>query len=195
MRFGHDGPPGGPTRLTRMDRITRVLASLTLAAAVGVGLTACADDGPDRAGGTAAPVTTGLAAATTTATTTTATTTSSTPVPGPADSPVDVPVAVADRWAGLGGEQSGPGRATGPATAVAGGSVTDFERASIVLTPAGRAFVVQGEILAAYRESGGPEGDLGFPTSDEATTDGGWISTFDGGIITHIDGATEIEVR
>ena len=53
------------------------------------------------------------------------------------------------------------GRVTGPATEVEGGSVVDFERGAIVLTPRGRPFVVQGEILAAYREAGGPAGDLG----------------------------------
>ncbi len=123
----------------------------------------------------------------------TATTTSSTPVPGSAGSPVDIPAAVAQRWEELGGEQGMLGRVTGPATEVEGGSVVDFERGAIVLTPRGRPFVVQGEILAAYREAGGPAGDLGFPTADEATTDGGWISTFEGGVITYLDGVAEVE--
>ncbi|MBB1044183.1 hypothetical protein G6018_06620, partial [Dietzia sp. DQ11-44] len=78
------------------------------------------------------------------------------------------------------------------ATDVEGGSITEFERGAIVLTPAGRAFVVQGEILAAYLDAGGPAGELGFPTADEATTDGGWISTFEGGVITYLDGVAEV---
>ena len=41
----------------------------------------------------------------------------------------------------------------------------------------------------------GPGGELGFPTADEATTDGGWISTFDGGVITYLDGVAEVELN
>ncbi|AWH92402.1 LGFP repeat-containing protein [Dietzia lutea] len=171
-----------------MDRITRVLAPLALAVFTGAGLVACSSDDGPTAGDSAAPAS---PSAVTPAET--ATTTSSTPVPGPAGSPVDIPAAVAQRWEELGGEQGTLGRVTGPATEVAGGSVVDFERGAIVLTPRGRPFVVQGEILAAYREAGGPAGDLGFPTADEATTDGGWISTFEGGVITYLDGVAEVE--
>lgn len=167
-----------------MDKITRVLAPLTLAAVLGAGLAACSGDEGGEAGGGATPVTSQEMT----------TTASSTPVPGPADSSVDIPVAVADRWNELGGEQGDLGRPTGPATEIEGGSITDFERGAIVLTPSGRSFVVQGEILVAYRETGGPEGELGFPTADEATTDGGWISTFEGGVITYLDGVAEVEL-
>jgi len=105
------------------------------------------------------------------------------------------PEPVAERWAELGGEEGDLGRASGPATDVAGGSVADFERGTIVLTPAGRAFVVQGAILEAYREAGGPEGELGFPTSDETTTDGGWVSAFENGSIAYVDGRPVVETR
>ena len=64
-----------------------------------------------------------------------------------------------------------------------------------MLTPSGNAFVVQGEILAAYREAGGPAGELGFPVSDETTTDGGWISAFENGTIAFLDGRPVVEVR
>ena len=168
-----------------MDRITRVLAPLALAVTLGAGLVACSADDGGGAGESAAPV----------SSTETATTTRSTPVPGPADSGVDIPVPVADRWNELGGEQGDLGRVTGPPTAVEGGSVTDFERGAIVLTPSGNAFVVQGEILAAYREAGGPAGELGFPVSDETTTDGGWISAFENGTIAFLDGRPVVEVR
>lgn len=163
--------------------MTRVLAALALATTLGVGLTACSGDDGGGSGDTAAPMTSEEM-----------TTTNSTPVPGPAESTVDIPVAVADRWEELGGEQGDLGRVTGPATAVEGGSVTDFEGGSIVLTPAGRAFVVQGEILAAYDEAGGPAGELGFPVSDETTTDGGWISAFEHGTIAFLDGRPVVEV-
>ena len=167
-----------------MDRLTRALAPLALATILGASLTACSgDDGGDAAQTAVTAVTEEV------------TTTSSTSVPGPADSAIDIPVAVADRWNELGGEQGDLGRVSGPATSVEGGSVTDFERGSIVLTPAGRAFVVQGEILTSYREAGGPGGDLGFPTADEATTDGGWISVFENGTITFLEGQPVVELR
>ena len=187
-----------------MDRIARVLAALTLTAVAGGGLAGCsAGDRDQGAGGTDAPTvteasgaeTSGAATATTMTTPTTPTTTSSAPVPGPAGNPVDIPAPVADRWNELGGEAGSLGRVAGPATDVAGGSVVDFERGTIVLTPGGRAFVVQGEILSAYRDAGGPAGELGFPTADEATTDGGWISTFEGGVITYLDGRPAVELR
>ena len=167
-----------------MDRLTRALAPLALATVLGASLIACSGEGSGGAGETAAP-----------ATSEESTTTSSTPVPGPAESVINIPVAVADRWNTLGGEQSDLGRVTGPARTVAGGSITDFERGSIVLTPSGRAFVVQGEILTSYREAGGPAGELGFPTADEATTDGGWISVFENGTIAYLDGQPVVEIR
>ncbi|MBB1030168.1 hypothetical protein G6027_04540 [Dietzia sp. SLG310A2-38A2] len=166
-----------------MNRITRALAAVTVAAAAAAGLSACGTDGEsDQDGATGASP----------ATSEVMTTTSSAPVPGPADSTVDIPAPVADRWNDLGGEAGELGRATGPATDVEDGSITEFERGAIVLTPAGRAFVVQGEILTAYLDAGGPGGELGFPTADEATTDGGWISTFEGGVITYLDGVAEV---
>ncbi|MCT1514390.1 LGFP repeat-containing protein [Dietzia cercidiphylli] len=166
-----------------MNRITRALAVVAVAAATAAGLSACGADGEsDQDGATGVSPTTSEVMSTTT----------SAPVPGPADSTVDVPAPVADRWNDLGGEAGELGRAAGPATDVEGGSITEFERGAIVLTPAGRAFVVQGEILAAYLDAGGPAGELGFPTADEATTDGGWISTFEGGVITYLDGVAEV---
>ncbi|KAA0919385.1 LGFP repeat-containing protein [Dietzia sp. ANT_WB102] len=167
-----------------MDRLTRALAPLALATVLGASLIACSGEGSGGTGETAAP-----------ATSEERVTTNSTPVPGPADSAINIPVAVADRWDKLGGEKSDLGRVTGPVTVVEGGSITDFERGSIVLTPSGRAFVVQGEILTSYLEAGGPAGALGFPTADEATTDGGWISVFENGTIAYLDGQPVVEIR
>lgn len=168
-----------------MHRITRGLAALTLAAAA-MSVTACATD----SGESASEPATGVSE-----TTSEMTTTSSAPVPAVDDQPVELPTPVVDRWNQLGGPESGLGLVTGPATDVEGGAVADFERGSIVMTPEGDAFVVQGEILGAYREAGGPEGELGFPTSDETTTDGGWISTFENGAITAINGETSVESK
>ena len=166
-----------------MNRVTRVLAVVAAAATV-AGLSACSPESEPGTDASATP-----------STSETMTTTSSAPVPGPDGSTVDIPAPVADRWSELGGEAGALGRATGPATDEAGGSITGFERGSVVLTPEGRAFVVQGEILTAYLEAGGPAGELGFPTADEATTDGGWISTFEGGSITFLDGVVETELN
>ncbi|EYT63410.1 hypothetical protein H483_0108335 [Dietzia sp. UCD-THP] len=167
-----------------MNMITRALATVAVAGAATAGLSACgSDDQQDQTGPAGASPTTSAVL----------TTTPSAPVPGPAESMIDIPAPVADRWRDLGGETGELGRATGPASDVEGGSITDFERGAVVLTPTGRAFVVQGEILAAYLEEGGPGSELGFPTADEATTDGGWISTFEGGVITYIDGVTEVQ--
>lgn len=169
-----------------MDRIIRALAALAVAATTALGAAACSADGED--GGTASRTDAPTAQGEMT------TTTSSSTVPGPSDSDIELPAAVAERWAELGGVGGDLGRASGPAEAVDGGVIASFERGALVLTPAGRVFVVQGEILSAYTGAGGPAGELGFPTADEASTDGGWISTFEGGVITYLDGIAEIEL-
>ena len=66
----------------------------------------------------------------------------------------------------------------------------EFEGGTIIQNPDGQAFLVQGEILNEYMSNGGPESDLGFPTTDETPQEGGFISTFDSGEITY-DIATE----
>lgn len=167
-----------------MDRLTRVLATVSLAVVAGVGLTACASEDDANEGGAGTP-----------AVSTTMTTTSSAAVPGPDGSEFELAAAIVERWNELGGVEGDLGAATGPAEDVDGGAIAYFEQGALVLTPAGRVFVVQGEILAAYLEAGGPAGELGFPTADEASTDGGWISAFDGGVITHLGGVTEVEVN
>lgn len=167
-----------------MSRITRALATVTLVALTAVGSAACSAGDDGATGETAASTTSeGM------------TTTSSSAVPGPDDSEIDLPVAVVERWNHLGGVEGDLGAATGPAEDVGGGSIAHFERGALVLTPTGRVFVVQGEILTAYLDSGGPAGELGFPTADEASTDGGWISTFDGGTITYLHGVAEVELN
>lgn len=163
-----------------MHRITRGLAVAAVVA--GMTLTGCAaDDTEGEAGGATTAPTTG-------------TTTSSTPVPAAEGEPVDLPGPAAERWTTLGGPDGELGPPTGSATDVAGGSITEFERGAVVVDPAGRAFVVQGRILDAYREAGGPAGELGFPSSDETTTDGGWITAFEHGTIAFLDGDAVVEV-
>lgn len=165
-----------------MHRIRQVLGALALTASM-MATTACASDQTDPSPSAEVGSTTSERM----------TTTKLAPVPGVDGGLVDLPAAVVQRWNDLGGPSGVLGAAVGPATDVAGGSITDFESGAIVLDPEGRPFVVQGEILSAYRDAGGPTGELGYPTSDEATTDGGWISTFEGGAITFLDGKVVIE--
>lgn len=164
-----------------MYRSTRGLAVVAVVA--GLALAGCASDdaGDDTTGGeTTAEIT--------------ATTPSSVPVPGPGGGQLELPGPAVDRWTGLGGPDGELGPPTGPATEVEGGSITEFERGVVVVDPTGRAFVVQGRILDAYLEAGGPDGELGFPTSDEITTDGGWITTFEHGTVAFLDGEAVVEV-
>ena len=101
---------------------------------------------------------------------------------------VEVPAAVADKYEELGGASSHLGAPSGEAQKVGDGQRQDFEGGSIFVDPEGNAFLVQGKILEKYEEEGGPESDKGWPTADEAETDGGWISTFTGGDITYVNG-------
>ena len=119
---------------------------------------------------------------------------SPTPIPGPDGSPVEVPASVAEGWHGAGAGASDYGRLTGPTKEVRGGSITYFERGSIVLTPDGERFAFFDEIDIAYREAGGPAGVLGFPVAAGWASDGLWQAIFEGGAITETDGAVDVEI-
>jgi len=114
------------------------------------------------------------------------------PVAGPDGSQIPVPAPVADKWRATGAETGPLGPARGPATEQGATRRVDFTGGSVFLTPSGRAFVVQGEILTTYDAEGGPAGPLGAPVSDEATTDGGWISVFEHGSIAFVGGHAEV---
>ncbi|WP_333617871.1 LGFP repeat-containing protein [Dietzia sp.] len=101
---------------------------------------------------------------------------------------VQVPAAVADKYEELGGESSHLGAPKGEPQKVGEGQRQDFDGGSIFVDPEGKAFLVQGKILERYEEQGGPESQLGWPTADEATQEGGWISTFQNGNITFVNG-------
>lgn len=171
-----------------MRPLSLAMAAAALLAAAGVGLGACAPDSPapDTAGDTTTSMPRDAA---------TARSAQVAEVAGPDGVAVGVPAPVAERWNDLGGAAGTLGPAVGPASEVDGGSVADFSGGTLVLTPAGRVFVVQGGILEAYRAAGGPAGDLGFPIADETTTDGGWISAFEGGTIALLGGEPVVELR
>lgn len=105
-------------------------------------------------------------------------------------SEVEVPAGIAQKYSEIQGSTDHLGAPVGEAQAVAGGQMLEFEGGTIIQNPDGQAFLVQGEILNEYMSNGGPESDLGFPTTDETPQEGGFISTFDSGEITY-DIATE----
>lgn len=168
-----------------MYRSTRGIAVAAVVAGLALAGCAAEDSGTTEDAATGGATTSQVAG----------TTTSSSPVPGPDGEPLELPGPAVERWTALDGPDGELGPPVGPATEVADGSLTEFERGVIVVDPTARAFVVQGRILDAYREAGGPSGELGFPTSDETTTDGGWITTFEHGTIAFLDGDAVVEVR
>ena len=109
-------------------------------------------------------------------------------VPGVGAVSLDGPVSEA--YAKAGGEAA-LGMPTAMPQKVGDGIVQAFTNGTIYSSPSTGAHLVQGEILRVYTEQGGPGGALGFPTSDEAetgggykTSGGGWISEFQNGTIT-----------
>ena len=108
-------------------------------------------------------------------------------VPGMGDVSLDGPTSAA--YTRLGGAAA-LGAPTGMAEKVGDGTMTPFTNGTIFTSPAG-SYLVQGEILKDYlNQQGGPSGALGFPTSDESATGGGWkmakggwISEFQNGAI------------
>lgn len=109
-------------------------------------------------------------------------------VPGVGAVSLDGPVSEA--YAKAGGEAA-LGMPTAMPEKVGDGVVQAFTNGTIYSSPSTGAHLVQGEILRVYTEQGGPGGALGFPTSDEAetgggykTSGGGWISEFQNGTIT-----------
>jgi uncharacterized protein with LGFP repeats len=108
-------------------------------------------------------------------------------VPGLGDVSLDGPTAGAYEKAGGAAALGAP---TALAEVVGDGSVLAFTNGTIFSSPSTGAHLVQGEILNVYTAQGGPAGPLGFPTSDEAqtgggykATGGGWISEFQNGTI------------
>ena len=111
--------------------------------------------------------------------------------PGVGEVTLDGPTAEA--YAKAGGEAT-LGVPTAQPEKVGDGTVQAFANGTIYSSPSTGAHVVQGEILRVYTENGGPAGQLGFPTTDEAETaggpdvaNGGWISEFQHGTITWLN--------
>ena len=112
-------------------------------------------------------------------------------VPGVGEVSMDGPTAAA--YEKLGGA-SALGAPTAMAATVGGGTMLAFTNGTIFSSPSTGAHLVQGEILKTYTAQGGPAGKLGFPTSDEAetgggykVTGGGWVGEFQHGTITWLN--------
>lgn len=108
----------------------------------------------------------------------------------PDGSEAEVPAGIAAKYDEIQAADGHLGAPVGEPQEVAGGQMVEFEGGTLIQNPDGQAYLVQGEILKEYTANGGPEGELGFPTTDETPNDGGFISTFDNGEITW-DIATE----
>jgi len=96
----------------------------------------------------------------------------------------------------MGGEATmGPCWPTGGPERVGDGLFETFSNGTIFSSPATGAHVVPpGDILNTYLAHGGPEGALGFPTSDPfevcggaANTHGGWCVKFEHGYVRSIN--------
>ena len=109
-------------------------------------------------------------------------------VPGVGE--VSMDAAMAGAYTQFGGEKV-LGMPTAMAQKVGDGTVQAFTNGTIFSSPTAGTHLVQGEILRVYTEQGGAAGALGFPTSDETETGGGykvagggWITEFQNGTIT-----------
>ena len=91
------------------------------------------------------------------------------------DVPGDATTAIAAARRAAGGPQGPLGDEQGAQYKVGDGVAQNFAGGSIFYSAATGAHAVTGDVLAKYRAAGGPQGDLGFPASNE--TDGGIAPT------------------
>lgn len=85
----------------------------------------------------------------------------------------------------IGDEQAGPN----------GGRYTKFQGGVIYWSPRTGAHIVWGGIRRAWEDSGGADGPLGYPSSDERPVPGGWQSDFEHGSITYAYGQPQIQTQ
>ncbi|MGH3676872.1 MAG: LGFP repeat-containing protein [Mycobacterium sp.] len=82
-------------------------------------------------------------------------------------------------------EQAGPN----------GGRYNKFQSGVVYWTAQTGAHIMQGKIRAAWEDTGGAGGPLGYPTTDEIVIAGGSRAEFQHGVITVIDGEPRVEIR
>jgi SpoIID/LytB domain protein len=94
------------------------------------------------------------------------------------------PTPIISRWTSVGGESSPLGSVSSREYAVPGGSVQQFDEGRVWWNRSIGAREVYGAIYEAYRQRGGVESDLGFPTSGVTAVSGGQRVTFERGTLT-----------
>lgn len=90
----------------------------------------------------------------------------------PAQAQVSGAEEIAQKYEQFGGTGSLLGNPSGDVREVAGGAVRDYAGGAIYYSQPTGAHILYGDILADYRQLGGPGGDLGFPANDESMTPG-----------------------
>ncbi|GAB5899136.1 MULTISPECIES: LGFP repeat-containing protein [Mycolicibacterium] len=120
----------------------------------------------------------------------------STTIPTPGG-PFVVQGEILQKYLAFGGVSSALGLPTSDELSARGGSgrYSTFTGGAIYWTHRTGAHVVWGRIREGWERSGGPDGPLGYPTTDERSIPDGWESTFQHGIIAHTRGQTRIETR
>ena len=112
--------------------------------------------------------------------------------------------AVLAKWAALGYDAGAAGSPAGAAMAFStfGGNSGTWQAftggtiyAATAGPRAGQAYLVSGLILAAYNSSGGPGGDFGMPTGDEADSPSLHQQSFEGGTISYVPGASTAQTQ
>ena len=77
---------------------------------------------------------------------------------------------ITTKYNAMGGARSYLGNPMGDAFAVAGGQARNYSGGAIFWSSGTGAYALAGLILDRYRTLGGPDGPLGFPTTDETAT-------------------------
>ncbi|MGZ8620255.1 MAG: LGFP repeat-containing protein, partial [Actinomycetota bacterium] len=89
---------------------------------------------------------------------------------------------IRDKYDGM---SCSPGLATSREVRVAAGLRQVFEDATIYWAEGPGAYALDGDVLAFYKDEGGPAGSLGFPTSDvRKMKNGNLRASFEHGVIT-----------
>lgn len=107
----------------------------------------------------------------------------------------ELPATIAEKYEELQETHPHLGAPVGEPIEIAGGHQVDFEGGTLFGNPDGDVYLVQGAILEEYNGQGGPESDLGWPTSDEMADDAGFSNTFENGTITFANDEVTVEME
>ena len=100
------------------------------------------------------------------------------------DENFDTIMAIHRRYVDAKGGPIALGAPLAPAEDIDGGTTQEYTSGVVYWSPETGAHIVRGQILDTYLENGGPTGNLGWPTSDETTTNAMIYSDFQNGRIT-----------